>query len=256
MKNAIMPGETLTTEEEFLAGKNTYAENGLIKAATFGNANFNNDTKEVSVEGKSIETIKEGDIVYGVVSNVKETSIIVDLKKGEGEIIITTTRAQIPVRNISNEFVSKTRDFYRIGDIIKAKISKISDYGIDLETKGKGLGIIKAYCSKCRHEMTPGQGRMRCLGCGSVEGRKWFENEDEYKPRDRNDSRSFGGDRRSGGYRGNDRRGSSGGYHSGPKRSFGGDKNSDSQGHSGERRSYNSNGRSNSGGRNHETRNH
>jgi len=255
MKNMIIPGEVLTTEEEFLAGKNTFVENGIIKSASFGIANFNNDTKEVSVEGKSVQTIKEGDIVYGVVSNVKESSILVDLKKGEGEIKITITRAQIPVRNISNEFVSKTRDFYRIGDIVKAKISKISDYGIDLETKGKGLGVIKAYCSKCRHEMTPGQGQMRCLECSSVEGRKWFESEDEYKPRERSDSR-YGGDRRSGGFRGNDRRGSSGGYQSGPRRSFGGDRNNDNRGHGGDRRNYNSNRWSNSGGRNHETRNY
>jgi exosome complex component CSL4 len=258
MKQTIIPGETITTEEEFLAGKNTYVEDGLIKASSFGNVNLDNATKKASVQGKCVETISEGAIVYGVVTNVKDTTIMIELRRGEGEVRITTKNAQIPVRNISNEFVSRTRDYYRIGDIVKAKVAKISEYGIDLETKGKDLGVVKAYCSKCRHEMTPGQGKLRCLNCASVEGRKWFENEDEYKPRERDDSRGFGGRGRDNRGYSSDRR-HSGGFRSGGRdnnhRSYGGDRHN-SRPHSGERRPYNSNRQNNSGGRNNETRNH
>ena len=269
-KNAVVPGEALTTEEEFLAGKNTFAEDGVVKSKTLGNANFDNNTKEVSVEGKSVETITEGDIVFGVVTNVKENTVMIELRKAEGNKKITNRNAQIPVRNISNEFVSRTRDYYRIGDIVKAQVSRIDDYGIDLETKGRGLGVIKAYCSQCRHEMLASQDKLKCLNCGSAEDRKWFEKEDLYKPRERSDSRGFdrdrgssrgfdrGGDRRSFGNRehgprpfGNRTYGGQGsrsfGNRDGPRqdnRSFGNRDNS-----SGPRRSFNSNGRNNFGGR-------
>jgi len=235
-----MPGEALTTEEEFLAGKNTYVEDGLIKSTTFGNANLDHATKEATVKGKSIEPVKEGDVVFGVITNVKDNTVMVELKRGEGETKVTRRNAQIPVRNISNEFVSRTRDFYRIGDIVKAKVNRIDDYGIDLETKGKGLGVIKAYCSKCRHEMMSNQEKMKCLDCGSIEDRKWFEKEDEYKPRERDDSRGGFRDRRS--FGGRDNRGHGG-------RSFGGRNDRGRDNRQGGRRNFNSNGRSNFGGR-------
>ena len=267
MKNTIMPGEAFTTEEEFLAGKNTFVENGLIKATTLGNANLDNDTKEASIEGKSVVAISEGDIVLGVVTNVKESTIMIEMRRAEGDKKVTTRNAQIPVRNIANEFVVRTRDFFRIGDIVRAKVAKLSDYGIDLETKGKGLGVVSAYCCNCRQEMTPGQGKLRCLSCGSVEGRKWFENEDEYKPRARDDSRGFNDRRSFGGDRSGPHR-SFGGDRSGPHRSFDNDRNgprrsfsdnrtdSPQRSFSGERRPYNSNERDNFRGRNNETRNY
>ena len=268
MKNAIIPGEAFSTEEEFLAGKNTFIENGLIKAKTLGVANLDNDTKEASIEGKCVEAIDEGDIVFGVVTNVKESTVMIEMRKAEGDKKVTTRNAQIPVRNIANEFVVKTRDFFRIGDIVRAKVAKMSDYGIDLETKGKGLGVVNAYCCNCRHELTPGQGKLRCLSCGSVEGRKWFENEDDYKPRGRDDSRGFndrGGDRRSFGGDRNGPRRSFDGDRNGPRRSFGdndnrrpfsGDRNTPHRSFGGERRPFNSNERDNFRGRNNETRNY
>jgi len=164
----------------------------------------------------------------------------VELKRAEGGKTVTRRDAQIPVRNISNEFVSRTRDYYKIGDIVKVKVARVDDYGMDLETKGKGLGVVKAYCGNCRHEMTHNQGKLRCLSCGSVEGRKWFENEDEYKPRERSDSRGFS-DRRS--FGGRDSRGPPRGRDS---RSFG-SRGRDNQ--SGGRGHYSSNGRNSSGGR-------
>jgi len=236
MKNTIMPGEALTTEEEFLAGKNTFVENGLIKSTTLGNANLDNATKEAWVDGKSVNPLKEGDIAFGVVTNVKDNTVRVELKKAEGDKRVTKRDAQIPVRNISNEFVSRTRDFFRIGDIVKAKIASVSEYGIDLETKGKGLGVIKAYCSNCRHEMVSNQEKLRCLDCGSVESRKWFEKEDEYKPRERSESSGFRG-RDSRGFGSRDSR-------SGPTRSFG-----NRDGNSGGRRNFNSDRRNNFRGR-------
>lgn len=257
MKKAIMPGEAITTEEEFLAGKNTYTEDGLVKASTLGEAQLDNNTKEATIKGKSLQSISVGDTVYGVVTTVKENTVMVELKRADNGKTVTRRDAQIPVRNISNEFVSRTRDFYRIGDIVKAKINRMDDYGIDLETKGVGLGVIEAFCSKCRHDMMNNQGSMKCLNCGNVEGRKWFENEDEYKPRERSDDRGFRGrDNRS--FGGRDRHDNRGGNRSfgdrrnnhGPSRSFGNDRRtSGGRNDTGGRRNFNSNGRSNFGGR-------
>jgi exosome complex component CSL4 len=266
---AVVPGETLTTEEEFLAGKNTFTEDGFVKASTFGEANFDHNTKEVQVNGKSIGLIQEGDVVYGVVTMVKESSVVVRLTNAENGKKILQTSAQIPIRLISNEFVSKARDFYRIGDVIKARIAKLDPLGTDLETKGQGLGVVIAYCSNCRHEMSFSTDKMMCISCGNSENRKWFEKTDEYKPRPRsefdsnrsfsdrgrsygNTNRSYGSENRNfgGGNRsfGNNNRGPRDG-----NRSFGNNNRSYGDSNSGPRegrsfdnnKSFNSNGREN-----------
>ena len=195
MKTILVPGETLTTEEEFLPGKNTFTDNGLIKSSTLGNGVLDNTTKEASVQGNEIQTIAVGDIIIGLVTNVKENNVLIEIRSVEGGKKVTVSNAQIPIRNISNKFVSRTRDFFRIGDVVRAKVSQIDEYGIDLDTIGKGFGVTKAYCTKCRHEMEYGHGKLMCLNCGSVETRKWFEEEDireERRPREFDRNRSFG----------------------------------------------------------------
>jgi exosome complex component CSL4 len=183
----ITPGETITTEEEYAPGKNTYAEKGSIKASTMGIIEYDDANKEARIKGKSIEELVPGDIITGQVNLVKESMATIELLSAENGKKITGVRtAQLPIRNISTEYVSEIRKIIKIGDIIRARITMSSPLAIDLATNEKGLGVIKAYCSNCRKEMHYSNEKLMCLECGSVEERKWFEAEQkprEFQPR-------------------------------------------------------------------------
>jgi exosome complex RNA-binding protein Csl4 len=210
----IVPGEQIATEEEYSAGENTYVRDGKIISIALGTLNIDEVNKEASVKGKKVEQLAYGDIVTGKVNLVKESSAVIELLSAEGNKRITgINTAQLPIRNVSNEYVTELQKILKIGDIIRAKVVMSSPLAIDLNTKEKGLGVIKAYCSNCRKEMSFNNNQMVCLDCGSIEDRKWFEKVEEerqHEPRE-------GGFRRDGPRDGGFRRDSprEGGFHRG-----------------------------------------
>lgn len=213
-KGIITPGETLATEEEYAAGKNTRVVRGKIISTALGKAEFDDANKEVRVIGKTIEEVRDGDVVTGQIMLVKESSATVHLLSAEnGKKITSFSVAQLPIRNISNEYVTELKKIIKIGDIIRARVMSASELGIDLTTKEKGLGVVKAYCSNCRKEMNYLNGKLNCPECGSIEDRKWFEAEDNYAPRQGGFERreGFGGGRDRGGFRDRGRGGGFGG---------------------------------------------
>lgn len=194
----ILPGETVATEEEYVPGRNTYASNGIIKAKIMGIAEFDDEKKEVKIKGKSIRKIIAGDIVTGKVMLVKESTAVIELLDAEkGKKIMGIKTAQLPVRNVSTEYVDNIKKKVKIGDLVRAKVVMASPLAIDIATNEKGLGVTKAYCSNCRSEMKYSNEKLMCLACGNVEERKWFEAEQkprEFAPR----GEGFGNDRREG----------------------------------------------------------
>jgi len=184
----ILPGENITTEEEYVPGRNAFAEKGIVKSKVLGIAEFDDNNKEVNIKGKSVNEIGVGDIVVGKVMLVKESSAVIGLVSAEnGKKITGIKTAQLPVRNVSTEYVSELKKIIKIGDLVRARVTMASPLAIDLATNEKGLGVIKAYCSKCRKEMQYTNEKLMCLECGSVEERKWFEQEQkprEFRPRE------------------------------------------------------------------------
>jgi len=227
----IVPGEEIATEEEYTAGENTYVKEGKIISRTLGALFINEETKEASVKGKRVEQLAYGDIVTGKVLMVKESSAVIELLSAEGnKRIMGINTAQLPIRNISNEYVTELNKIVKIGDIIRAKVVMSSPLAIDLNTKEKGLGVIKAYCSNCRKEMSFNNNKMVCLDCGSIEDRKWFEKVEEerqHEPREggfRRDGPRDGGFRRGGFHQNNGFRpnnfGNKQGFNRGPRQNF------------------------------------
>ena len=211
MTRIFVPGEAITTEEEFSAGNQTFEENGVIKASVLGRAVFDDINREVSISGNAINTAGVGDIVFGRVAFVKDSMVVIDLVKGENGKKIIVTKGQLPIRNVAHGYISNLKQYFKVGDSVKAKISEIKDSIADLETKDTGLGVIMAFCSTCRKELKYSNGKMACFNCGNVEQRKWFEqtNVGDDRPqrssgfdRRRNDSH---GERRSFGDQNNDR---------------------------------------------------
>ncbi len=228
----VVPGEQIATEEEYTAGENTYVKDGKILSKTLGTLNLDEENKEANVKGKKVEELAYGDIVTGKVIMVKESTAVIELLSAEGnKRIMGITTAQLPIRNISNEYVTELNKILKIGDIIKAKVVMSSPLAIDLNTKELGLGVIKAYCSNCRKEMSFNNNKMVCLDCGSIEDRKWFEKVEEARSHDdreggfRRDGPREGGFHRGGFHQNNGFRpnkfGNKQGFNRGPRQDFG-----------------------------------
>ncbi len=175
-KKAVFPGDFLGYEEEFEPGINTFEENGSILSDSVGRAVFDSKAKTVLVEkSRLVELIERDSVVIGRVITVKNSMVSVEIfsaeKNGRSQIV-GSSFAAIPVRNIARSYVKEAKEFFKIGDIIKAKVAFITPYSVDLRTNDDDLGVIKAFCSSCRSPLTLFGGVLKCQGCGCSEKRK------------------------------------------------------------------------------------
>ncbi|MEW6294847.1 MAG: exosome complex RNA-binding protein Csl4 [Candidatus Diapherotrites archaeon] len=174
----VLPGQFLTVEEEYEPGKNTFEdEKGKIYSTKVGEAEFNEKERKVNIKerARSINLITPGSIVIGNVILVKDNSVVLSILKAEKngqERIPQFSSGQVMISNVSRNYVKELRSEFKIGDIVKAKVINVTNYSIDLTTAEEGLGVIKAFCSKCRNELGLFGRQLKCLNCGSIENRK------------------------------------------------------------------------------------
>jgi len=174
-KKLVLPGEFLSTEEEFVPGKNAFDSDGNLYSGSLGHVEEDNKTKEISVKPViPLQMLRPGSIVFGRVSFVKENMVSVSLGKNPKDMrqIVAPTSAMLPVRNVSHEYVESLRGCFRIGDIIRAKVAKVFPAGIDLATDHPDLGVIEAFCSRCRQPLHIFGHSLKCMSCGHTEVRK------------------------------------------------------------------------------------
>jgi len=174
--NLALPGDFLSTEEEFVAGKNAFDSEGNIYSCSTGFIETDSKLKGISVKpAKEIQAVRPGAIVLGRVDFVKENAVNVEICNVAGgeRLVISQSAACLPVRNVSREYVEKLRDCFRTGDLVKARVAKIlPGNNIDLETNSPEFGVVKAFCSKCRQPLHLFGPSLKCLRCGSTERRK------------------------------------------------------------------------------------
>jgi len=122
---------------------------------------------------KTLNTITEGDIVIVSVTDVRESNARVDLvaaEKSLGEEIVNKGNAEIYVSNIKDGFAKSVADEFCINDIVRAKVIDSSKIG--LSTVDGDLGVLKAYCSKCKTPLVRSGDILVCGNCGNQERRK------------------------------------------------------------------------------------
>ncbi len=179
-KKVALPGQLISTEEEFMPGKNTFEDNGEIFSGSTGLIEEDFKTKEISVKPASEPVkLRPGSIIFGKVDVVKDNSVLIEMRNvyGMDKKVIAPSFAVIPVRNVSRDYVERLHDFFKVGDIVKAGVSKIlPGNNIDLETNSPELGVVKAFCSRCRKPLHLFGSSLKCLSCGNTEGRKISKN--------------------------------------------------------------------------------
>lgn len=170
------PGELLGTEEEYILGQGTYNERSDIRAALFGELRVDQE-RRMSIKSTTAipTTIKLGMVVYGRVEEIFEPVALVridPISTGKERQVQDQFYCVLHVSRVRMGYVRNIKDEVRIGDIIKAVVDEIKNGDIHLSTKRGGMGVIKAFCSKCRLPLEQKDQVLECGNCGGKEKRK------------------------------------------------------------------------------------
>jgi len=169
----MLPGEFIGTEEEYLEGNGTYLEDGKLYASVAGDLHVDSKHRATIIAKDKIPDMRVGATVYGKVDEVFESKAFVTLEFSEISRKKKTIKMQgiIQVSEIKNEYVRVLRDELKVGDIIKGKVIDVTPFNVIISFKNRGLGVIKAFCSKCRQELSLKGNILECGNCGNKENR-------------------------------------------------------------------------------------
>ncbi|MBZ3935760.1 exosome complex RNA-binding protein Csl4 [Methanimicrococcus blatticola] len=177
-KQFVFPGEIVGAIEEYKPGFGTVNDDGTIRATVSGVIGVNKEHRMITVipKTKTLNMITEGDIVIASITDVRESNARVDIvaaEKSLGEEIVNKGNAEIYVSNIKDGFAKSVAEEFSVGDIVRAKV--IDSKKIGLSTVEPELGVLKAYCSKCKTSLTKSDEGLVCGNCGNRERRKLAE---------------------------------------------------------------------------------
>jgi exosome complex component CSL4 len=171
----VLPGELVGTTEEFKPGTGTTVSAGDIYSTATGNVIIDKKARIVSVKPNTLtpNILKVGDIVYGRVTDVRESGAMVEIagiEGKEGREVVNTRLGDIHVSNVRDSYVKRLADEFRPSDIIRARV--IDTERTRLTTAEDSLGVVKAYCSNCRGELVLEGKKLKCPACNMTETRK------------------------------------------------------------------------------------
>ncbi|MFO7677079.1 MAG: exosome complex RNA-binding protein Csl4 [Thermoplasmatota archaeon] len=171
----VLPGDQLSTSEELLPGDGTFEEKGIIRASRAGIYVVDEKFRKAKVLPiTSIPVlVKKGDIVIAEVAMVKPSMVIANVIHviGKKRAVSGDTNGTIHVKEIANGYIKDASSEYKTGDYIRAKVIQVKP-SIQLATKDKDLGAIKAVCTKCRKTLEKKGNGLECVNCGNKEQRR------------------------------------------------------------------------------------
>lgn len=177
----VRPGDEIAVIEEYQPGPGTYVDDGIIRASVMGVIVVNESSRVVEVRPyKGLRTPRRCTSALGIVTSVRHDLVVVSLV---GEVSLKPQPrlvgeysgvfdGAIPIQLVSEEYVRDIYEYYRVGDIVVAKVVSGSN-PYTLSTKNPQHGVVYGLCSKCGGLLVPESNRAaKCQSCGSVEPRK------------------------------------------------------------------------------------
>ncbi|MCW4022385.1 MAG: exosome complex RNA-binding protein Csl4 [Candidatus Bathyarchaeota archaeon] len=170
----VVPGDSLGVIEEFTSGPGTYVEDGVIHSKITGRTLLDMLNREVSVYPlvTSATFPKVGDIVFGMVSDVKSKNAVLDITHVGDKKISGNFKGMLHISGVSHGYVDNMFNICKAGDIMRARIISTENRSFFLGTTSRELGVIFALCSICGNSLAPGNRGLSCSNCGSIERRK------------------------------------------------------------------------------------
>ncbi|MFB6246079.1 MAG: KH domain-containing protein [Candidatus Pacearchaeota archaeon] len=136
-REVVVPGEVVVSGEDYLPGAGTRKRGDDIVSVRFGLSEEEDKlVKVIPLSGGY--NPRRGNVVIGRISMVTFNGWVVDIGNSENAENAFLSINEVP------KFINQgeLKSFMGIGDMIVAKISSTRGKGIDLTTKGKGLGKI------------------------------------------------------------------------------------------------------------------
>ncbi len=170
----VFPGDEIAIEEEYMGGEGTFSQDGTVYAAQVGVLELDDEEYIVRVASPNPPNVlKDGDIVYAVVADIRNTMATADVvgKVGSDRTLGGEIYATIHVSKISPKYTDDVSKELRKGDIIRARVTGTKP-SLQLTTKDDNLGCIRALCSKCKTEMVRKGTGLYCPECRYSMSRK------------------------------------------------------------------------------------
>ncbi|MEK6792870.1 MAG: exosome complex RNA-binding protein Rrp4 [Nanoarchaeota archaeon] len=134
-RTIVVPGEVVSSGEDFLSGEGARREGNDIIASRYGLAEkIGRVVKIIPFSGAFIP--RRNNVVIGLVSDIVHSGWIINIDYASNGFL--------PLME-SPRFISKDEmdQFLAIGDVVAAKVWSVSSKGVDLAMKGKGLGKLE-----------------------------------------------------------------------------------------------------------------
>jgi exosome complex component CSL4 len=175
-EKVVFPGDEVAYAEELLPGDGTYADGKHIRASILGKLLIDERERKAVVSPLTPhpQGLKNGDVILGEVRDVRPDmvflKVVCNVEMPERDIP-EDVEGILRVSQIAERYVKDASTEFRVNDIARAKV--ISDPpSLQLTTKRKDLGVIKAYCSRCRSPLIRKGNGLYCEECDRSERRK------------------------------------------------------------------------------------
>jgi len=170
----VVPGEKLGVIEEFVPGRGTYEENGTIYSEAIGLAKIDKVNKIVEIQRKTKKPLipEEDSTVISIVTSTQDKVAQVNILEIDQLPVGTPFSGILHISSSSPRYERTMKEVCKTGDIVRAKIVSTRNRVPQLTTIGRGLGVVKAYCSQCGQPLVQRNHLLQCPSCGKVERRK------------------------------------------------------------------------------------
>ncbi|MCL4411520.1 hypothetical protein M1329_01110 [Candidatus Marsarchaeota archaeon] len=187
-KELVMPGDRLSTEEEFLPASNTYVESGSIYSLVPGERVAGEGKIGVKSIGREITKFRKSMLVLGTVIGDLKSVLFVkidDLALGnkdyiaikDGKVVLAGHGGPRP--GFHDRRGPPGREHERearpaaLGDILLSRILFDEGDSFVLDLRSPELGVVFALCEECNSPLEARQdGTLYCPACKHVEHKK------------------------------------------------------------------------------------
>ncbi|MEM0155160.1 MAG: exosome complex RNA-binding protein Csl4 [Thermoplasmataceae archaeon] len=170
----VIPGDIISSTEEYVAGKNTTEIGGNIISAVYGTVYFDENNLTVSViNSKKKISAHVGDVVYGQITKVDRgnaTLKISAIYQGDQGLVSFDKESTLRMPRAGGRGEDQMTGL-SVGDLVRAKVTR-TGRGIEVSIFGRHFGVIKTVCHKCRNPLTLKGDSLYCDNCERAESRK------------------------------------------------------------------------------------
>jgi len=172
--NRVLPGDKVAISEEFLPGKHTYDNAGLIRALAIGGVQKDVTNTEISVKpAVEASMVRVDDWVTGQVEVAQSNSAGLKIYYVNGMRMDKDFSGTLSLRGFGGGRGVRKGPPVKLGDIVRCRVFSLVNGIIHLSIDEGDMGVVHALCGNCGRAMLKGgRDRSKCDECGNVEDRK------------------------------------------------------------------------------------